>query len=67
MMRCMRVMVASGVIDALQPSGPTSTRVISEWLFDPEVMSRPDFDPMDAVEILDLVNRQDWVVCELAQ
>jgi hypothetical protein len=23
--------------------------------------------PMDAVEILDLVNRQDWVVCELAQ
>jgi Rieske 2Fe-2S family protein len=67
MMRCMRVMVASGVIDALQPSGPTSTRVISEWFFDPEVMSRPDFDPMDAVEILDLVNRQDWVVCEFAQ
>jgi Ring hydroxylating alpha subunit (catalytic domain) len=24
-------------------------------------------DPGDAVEILDLVNRQDWIVCELAQ
>src|SRR5438270_5072972 len=67
MMRCMRVVVASGVIDALQPSGSTSTHVISEWLFDPKVMSRPDVDPMDAVEILHLVNRQGWVVCELAQ
>lgn len=55
------------VIDALQPLGPASTRVTSAWLFDPDVMTRPDFDPMDAVEILDLVNRQDWVVCELAQ
>ncbi len=55
------------VIDAFQPLGPALTRVTSEWLFDPAVMSRADFDPMDAVEILDLVNRQDWVVCELAQ
>src|SRR6266481_2844107 len=38
-------------IDALQPLGPALTRVTSQWLFDPEVMSRPDFDPMDAVEI----------------
>ena len=37
------------------------------WLFDPEVMNRPDFDPMDAVEIFDIVNKQDWEVCELAQ
>ncbi len=55
------------VIDSLEPLGPAMTRVTSEWLFDANVMSRPDFDPMDAVEILDLVNRQDWVVCELAQ
>ena len=54
-------------IDWLEPLGPTRTRITSEWLFDPEVMARPDFDPMDAVAILDLVNRQDWVVCELAQ
>lgn len=54
-------------IDWLEPLGPTRTRITSEWLFDPEAMARPDFDPMDAVAILDLVNRQDWVVCELAQ
>jgi len=30
-------------------------------------MQASDFDPMDAVAIFDLVNRQDWEVCELAQ
>lgn len=55
------------VIDHLQPLSPTSTRVTSQWLFDPTIMSQPDFNPIDAVSILDLVNRQDWVVCELAQ
>ncbi len=54
-------------IDWLEPLGPASTRVTSEWLFDPDAMASPDFDPMDAVDILDLVNRQDWEVCELAQ
>lgn len=55
------------VIDSLQPVAPDRTLVTSEWLFDPTEMVKPDFNPMDAVEILDLVNRQDWVVCELAQ
>src|SRR5437588_10107037 len=30
------------------------------WLLDPEMLTSPDFDPMDAVEIFDIVNRQDW-------
>ena len=37
------------------------------FLLDPEMMISPDFDPMDAVEIFDIVNRQDWEICELAQ
>src|SRR2546429_7622769 len=41
--------------------------ITMNWLLDPEVMISPDFDPMDAVEIFDIVNRQDWEVCELAQ
>ena len=49
------------------PQGQTRTRVTCDWLFDREVMNRPGFDPMDAVEIFDIVNRQDWEVCELAQ
>jgi len=55
------------VIHTLWPEGPTRTRVSCDWLLDPEVMTRPDFDPMDAVEVFDIVNRQDWEVCELAQ
>jgi Rieske 2Fe-2S family protein len=55
------------VIHTLHPQGPERTRVTCDWLFDPEVMSRPNFDPMDAVEIFDIVNRQDWEVCELTQ
>ena len=55
------------VIHTLHPDGPARTRVTCDWLFDPAVMARPDFDPMDAVEVFDLVNRQDWEVCELTQ
>ncbi|MBO0777378.1 MAG: aromatic ring-hydroxylating dioxygenase subunit alpha [Ktedonobacteraceae bacterium] len=55
------------VVHTVWPEGPESSRVTCDWLFDPEVMSRPDFDPLDAVEIFDLVNRQDWEVCELTQ
>ncbi len=55
------------VIHTLLPQGPDRTRITCDWLFDPEVMTLPNFDPMDAVEIFDLVNRQDWEVCELTQ
>lgn len=55
------------VIHVLWPEGPDRTRVTCDWLFDPDVMVRPDFDPMDAVEFFDLVNRQDWEVCERCQ
>lgn len=55
------------VIDSLQPVAPDRTIVTSQWLFTASEIARPEFNPMDAVEILDLVNRQDWVVCELAQ
>jgi phenylpropionate dioxygenase-like ring-hydroxylating dioxygenase large terminal subunit len=55
------------VVHTLWPEGPTRTRVICDWLFDPEVMTRADFDPLDAVELFDIVNKQDWEVCELAQ
>lgn len=55
------------VVDSIQPLEPGLSRVTSDWLFDPGVMANPNFDPSDAVGVLDLVNRQDWEVCELAQ
>jgi len=55
------------VIDSFQPLGPELTRVTCDWLFDAGVMAKDDFDPMDAVEVLHLVNLQDWEVCEMVQ
>lgn len=51
----------------LWPLGPGKTHVICDWLFEPAAMAQPDFDPTDGIEIWDLVNRQDWSVCELTQ
>jgi len=55
------------VMHWLIPNGPGRTVIMCDWLFDPQVMAQADFDPMDAVEIFDIVNRQDWEVCELTQ
>jgi Rieske 2Fe-2S family protein len=51
----------------LWPHGPASTTIVCDFLFHPEEMARPEFDPMDAVEFWDLTNRQDWVICESVQ
>jgi len=55
------------VVHVLRPLAPDRTRITCDWLFDPAVAAAPDFDPSDAVTFWDLVNRQDWEVCELAQ
>ena len=51
----------------LQPLAPDRTRIVTEWLFEPETMARPDFDPADAIEFINLIGHQDWAVCELVQ
>ena len=51
----------------LFPSGPDRTTIVNEFLFHPTEMARPGFDPADAVEFCDLVNRQDWAICESVQ
>jgi Rieske 2Fe-2S family protein len=51
----------------LWPIGPGRTRIVCDFLFHPEEMARADFDPSDAVEFWDLVNRQDWAICEEVQ
>lgn len=55
------------LIHTLWPQGPAHTRIVCDWLFDADEVAKPGFDPMDAVEIFDLVNRQDWEMCELTQ
>jgi Rieske 2Fe-2S family protein len=49
------------------PHEPASTMIVCDFLFHPAEMSKPDFDPSDAVDFWDLVNRQDWHICESVQ
>jgi Rieske 2Fe-2S family protein len=51
----------------LWPQGPRHSRVVCEFLFHPVEMAKPGFDPNDAVQFWDLVNRQDWAICKRVQ
>jgi glycine betaine catabolism A len=51
----------------LWPHGPASTTVVCDFLFHVDEVAAPGFDGSDAVEFWDLVNRQDWRVCEMVQ
>jgi Rieske 2Fe-2S family protein len=51
----------------LWPKGAEGTSIICDFLFHPDEMASPGFDPSDAVEFWDLVNRQDWRICEGVQ
>jgi glycine betaine catabolism A len=55
------------MLHTLWPRGAGRTEVVCEWFFEPETAALPDFDPSDAVDFWDMVNRQDWHVCELVQ
>jgi len=49
------------------PVSPSHSRVENEFYFTQEAMAAPGFDPSDAADLWDEINRQDWAVCELAQ
>jgi phenylpropionate dioxygenase-like ring-hydroxylating dioxygenase large terminal subunit len=51
----------------LWPHGPERTVVVCDFLFHPSEIAKPGFDPSDAVEFWDLVNRQDWTICAAVQ
>jgi Rieske 2Fe-2S family protein len=49
------------------PHAPDATTIVADFLFHPEEMAKPAFDPSDVVDFWDLVNRQDWHICENVQ
>jgi glycine betaine catabolism A len=51
----------------LWPRSAGQTTVICDFLFHPDELAGPGFDPADAVTFWDLVNRQDWLICERVQ
>ena len=55
------------MLHTLWPHAVDRTTVTCEWFFEPRTMAAPGFDPSDAIDFWDQVNREDWRVCELAQ
>src|SRR6184192_2513656 len=55
------------MVHQLEPQSPERTLIFCDWFFNPEAFERSDFEPDDAVEFWDMVNKQDWHVCELSQ
>ena len=51
----------------LLPRSAGHTTVVTDYLFRPEVVEDPDFDPGEVVEFSELVAHQDYDVCERVQ
>lgn len=49
------------------PKGPERTVIACEFLFHESEVRKPGFEPADVVDFWDIVNRQDWRVCEGVQ
>jgi glycine betaine catabolism A len=49
------------------PVSAQITTVICDFLFHPGEIAASGFDPSDAVEFWDTVNKQDWAICEQVQ
>jgi glycine betaine catabolism A len=51
----------------LQPRSAVHTAITCHFLFEPFEIEKPDFDHSDTTGFWDLVNRQDWAICEAVQ
>lgn len=52
---------------AIFPTGPDRCTLVTEYLFHPDALADPGFDPTSVVEFNELVTRQDNDVCERVQ
>ncbi|MFT3853046.1 MAG: aromatic ring-hydroxylating dioxygenase subunit alpha [Ilumatobacteraceae bacterium] len=51
----------------IQPRTPSIADVECQWLFAPDAVAEPGFDPSFAVDFWDVTNRQDWAAVESVQ
>lgn len=58
---------SEAVITRIMPTGPDSCLLESEYLFSPEDIAAPGFDPSEFVTFNETVNAQDVEVCERLQ
>ncbi len=54
----------SAIVTTLFPKGPHHTTMTMEYMFAPEVVDLPGFDPSQIVDFSELIGAQDNVVCE---
>ena len=57
----------SAISTILLPRDPGHTTIITEYLFQPDVIASDGFDPSEIVDFVELVAHQDYVVCERVQ
>jgi len=55
------------MVHRLWPVSTNSTRVVTEWLFHPLEMGKPEFQAQDVIEFWDTTNKEDWAISELSQ
>jgi len=55
------------MVHRLWPLAVDRTRVVTDWLFHPSDMARPDFQAADVIEFWDTTNKEDWAISELSQ
>ncbi len=51
----------------LWPTSAGQTRIVCDLLFDAGEVDRATFDASDAADFWDVINRQDWAICESVQ
>jgi Rieske 2Fe-2S family protein len=49
------------------PSDSGRTKIDCGWLFHPDSLNNPEFNPEDGIDFWDMTNRQDWHICEESQ
>lgn len=55
------------IVSYLYPKGPLHTTMVMEYMFAPETIADPGFDPTSVVEFNEMVAAQDNIVCERVQ
>jgi Rieske 2Fe-2S family protein len=54
----------SAVVSTLFPKGAHHTTMTMQYMFAPQTIASPDFDPSAAIQFNDLIAEQDSAVCE---
>ena len=55
------------LVHRIQALSVNQTRIVCDWLFHPEQIAKPGFNPQPAIEFWNMTNKEDWMVSELSQ